>query len=224
MTDISLEEAVKGRHSVRGFLPDPVPQDVLNKVFELAQWAPSGTNVQPWQVYVASGATRDALRTEFIRRAEAGQAPKLDYANRGKLGDPWRERRRDCANALYTAMDIAWEDKERRARASFRNFELFDAPHVAFLCMNEVFGMASAADLGMYAQTLMLSMTAHGLASCAQGTMAHHPDLVREIFNLDPAIKVLFGISFGYEDPSVAANETRTVRAPLEESVVFRSA
>jgi nitroreductase len=66
-------------------------------------------------------------------------------------------------------------------------------------------------------------MTAHGLASCAQGTMAHHPDLVRETFNLDPTIKVLFGISFGYEDPAVAANETRTVRAPLEESVEFRS-
>ncbi|MBV1930356.1 MAG: nitroreductase family protein [Porticoccaceae bacterium] len=224
MTDISLEEAVKGRHSVRGFLADPVPQALLNKVFELAQWAPSGTNIQPWQVYVASGATRDALRTEFIHRAQTGQAPTLDYADKGKVGEPWRERRRDCAKALYTAMDIAWEDKEARARASFRNFELFDAPHVAFLCMNEVFGMASAADLGMYAQTLMLSMTAHGLASCAQGTMAHYPDLVRETFNLDPMTKVLFGISFGYEDPAIAANQTRTVRAPLEQSVVFRSA
>jgi nitroreductase len=223
MTDISLEEAVKGRHSVRGFLPDPVPQELLNKVFELAQWAPSGTNIQPWQVYVASGATRDALRTEFIHRAQTGQAPTLDYVDKGKLGEPWRERRRDCAKALYSAMDIAWEDKEARQRASLRNFELFDAPHVAFLCMNEVFGVAAAADLGMYVQTLMLSMTAHGLASCAQGTMAHHPDLIRETFNLNPTIKVLFGISFGYEDPAVAANQARTVRAPLEESVVFRS-
>ncbi|RLA45867.1 MAG: nitroreductase [Gammaproteobacteria bacterium] len=223
MTDISLEEAVRGRHSVRGFLPDPVPQELLNKVFELAQWAPSGTNIQPWQVYVASGATRDALRTEFIRRAQTGQSPKLDHVDRGKVGEPWRERRRDCAKALYSAMDIAWEDKESRECASLRNFELFDAPHVAFLCMNEVFGMVAAADLGMYVQTLMLSMTAHGLASCAQGTMAHYPDLVRETFNLDPMIKVLFGISFGYEDPSVAANQARTVRAPLEQSVVFRN-
>ncbi len=119
-------------------------------------------------------------------------------------------------------MDIAWKDKERRAHAAFCNFELFDASHVVFLCMNDVCGLASAAGLGMYAQTLMLSMKAHELASCAQSTMAHHPDLVRETFNLDPAIKVLFGISFGYED-TVAENQARTVRAPLEDSVVFRS-
>jgi hypothetical protein len=73
----------------------------------------------------------------------------------------------------------------------------------------------------MYAQTLMLAMTAYGLASCAQGTMRHYPNLVRETFNLQPEIKVLFGISFGYEDPSVPANSARTDRTPVEESVVF---
>jgi nitroreductase len=219
--DISLEEAIRGRHSVRGFLPDPVPRDVLQKVFELAQWSPSGTNIQPWQVYVASGAVRDALRDEFMHRARNRQPGQPDFTDKGRLGEPWRERRRDCAKALYSAMGIAWEDKARRARAAFRNFELFDAPHVAFLCMNEVFGKSSAADVGMYAQTLMLSLTAHGLASCAQGTMAHHPDLVRETFKLGPEVKVLFGISFGYEDKSVPANAARTSRAPLSESVVF---
>ena len=137
------------------------------------------------------------------------------------MGEPWRQRRRDCAAALYSAMDVAWEDKEGRGRAALRNFELFDAPHVAFLCMNEVFSHSSAADVGMYAQTLMLSLTAHGLASCAQGTMAHHPDLVRETFKLDPEIKVLFGLSFGYEDTSVPANAARTSRAPLSQSVTF---
>ena len=224
MIDITLEEAIRSRRSVRGFLPDPVPQDILNSVFELAQWSPSGTNIQPWQVYVASGALRDALRDEFIRRALSRQSATPDHSDKTRLGEPWRDRRRDCAKALYTAMDIAWEDKEGRARAAFRNFELFDAPHVAFLCMNEVFGKSSAADVGMYAQTLMLSLTAHGLASCAQGTMAHYPDLVRETFDLDPAVKVLFGISFGYEDTSTPANTARTTRVPLAESVVFRSA
>jgi nitroreductase len=218
---ISLEDAIRHRHSVRGFLPDPVPQALMNKVFELAQWSPSGTNIQPWQVYVASGATRDALRAELLHRAITRQPAKPDYTDKGKMGEPWRQRRRDCAAALYSAMDVTWEDKEGRGRAALRNFELFDAPHVAFLCMNEVFSHSSAADVGMYAQTLMLSLTAHGLASCAQGTMAHHPDLVRETFKLDPEIKVLFGLSFGYEDTSVPANAARTSRAPLSQSVTF---
>ena len=59
MSDISLIDAVMNRHSVRGFLPEAVSQEVMDAIFELARWAPSGTNVQPWQVYVASGAVRE---------------------------------------------------------------------------------------------------------------------------------------------------------------------
>ena len=80
-----------------------------------------------------------------------------------------------------------------------------------------------AVDVGMYAQSLMLAMAAHGIASCAQGSMRYYPDVVREAFGVGRDTKVLFGISFGYEDPSVDANRTRTVRAPLEENVDFRS-
>lgn len=218
---MTLDDAVRSRRSVRGFLSNPVPAELLHKVFDLARWAPSGTNVQPWQVYVASGATRDALRTQFMERVANRVPAKPDHPEDGRLGDPWRTRRRDCAKALYGAMDIAWEDKQSRAAASHRNFELFDAPHVAFVCINDAFGMQSAADVGMYAQTLMLAMTANGLASCAQGTMRHYPDLVRETFGVESEIKVLFGISFGYEDPSIPANGARTTRAELDESVVF---
>ncbi|MFT7686640.1 MAG: nitroreductase [Candidatus Azotimanducaceae bacterium] len=221
MTAISLEDGILNRHSVRGFLPKQVPEATLNKVFELAQWAPSGTNIQPWQVFVASGEVRDNLRQGFIDRIQAKEPSKADHTDKGKLGEIYRERRRDCAKALYKSMDIAWEDKAARAGAAFRNFEMFDAPHVAFLCMDEVFGGQSAADVGMYAQTLMLSMTAHGLASCAQGTMAHYPDFVREAFGIPSEVKILFGISFGYEDSSIAANTARTDRAPLNESVTF---
>ena len=221
MSDIPLVDAVMKRRSVRGFLPKSVPQTVMNEVFELARWAPSGTNVQPWQVYVASGAVRDHLQQEFVRLVRSGAAENPDHRSDGRLGEPWRTRRRDCAKVLYHAMDIAWEDKAARSSAGFRNFELFDAPHVAFLCMNEHFGVQSAADVGMYAQTLMLAMTAYGLASCAQGTMGHYPNLVRETFSLGPEIKVLFGISFGYEDTAVAANNARTTRAPLQETVCF---
>lgn len=218
---ISLEDTIRSRHSVRGFLQKPVSQEMLNMVFELAQWSPSGTNIQPWQVYVASGATLSSIRQEFINREQAKQVPTPDYSNRGKLGEPFRERRRECARVLFNAMDIAWEDKPARAKANFRNFEMFDAPHVAFLCMDKIFGAASAADVGMYAQTLMLAMTANGLASCAQGTMAHYPDLVRSTFGAPENMKVLFGISFGYEDTTVPANKARTTRARLDESVVF---
>ena len=118
-------------------------------------------------------------------------------------------------------MGIEWEDRAGRARAARRNYEFFGAPHAVFLGMHEVFGTQTASDVGMFAQTLMLSMHTHGIACCPQGTLRDYPDLVRSAFGLEPEIKILFGISFGYEDPEVPANAARTERAPLEETVAF---
>ena len=220
---MSFEIAVMSRRSVRGFQNREVPQDVINKVFDLARWAPSNTNIQPWQTYVASGATRDALRGQMMAAVQNGSQPNHDHKEpRKPIRQVWKDRRRECAAVLYHAMDISWEDKQARSAASFRNFELFDAPHVAFLCIDEAFGLSQAWDVGMYAQTLMLAMTANGLASCAQGTMGHHPELVREAFDLGPEVKVLFGLSFGYEDTSMKVNSAHTERAALEDTVTFR--
>ena len=223
MPEMSLETAVMSRRSVRGFQNREVPQDLLNKVFDIARWAPSGTNIQPWQSYVASGATRDALREQMMAAVKNGSPPNQDYKESQKtLGQVWKNRRRECAAVLYRAMNISWEDKKSRNAAAFRNFELFDAPHVAFICMDESFGLGRAWDVGMYAQTLMLAMTAYGLASCAQGTMAHHPELVRKAFDLGPEMKVLFGLSFGYEDTTMKVNSAHTQRAALEDTVTFK--
>ena len=224
MSKMSLETAVMSRRSVRGFQDREVPQYLLNKVFDIARWAPSGTNIQPWQTYVASGATRDALREQMMAAVKNGSPANQDYKEPKKsLGQIWKSRRRECAAVLYRAMNISWEDKEARSAAAFRNFELFDAPHVAFICMDEDFGLSRAWDVGMYAQTLMLAMTANGLASCAQGTMAHHPELVRKAFDLEPKVKVLFGLSFGYEDTAMNVNAAHTPRAALEDTVIFKS-
>jgi len=212
---------VKSRRSVRGFLDKQVPQDVMQEIFETARWSPSGTNVQPWHVCVASGGIRDTIREGLLSRTDNNEAVKTDHPADQKLGDPWRERKRACARALYGAMGIEWEDREGRGRAAHRNMEIFDAPHVAFLCMNERFGIQSAADVGMFSQTLMLAMTTHGVASCAQGSLRNYPVFVREIFGLEADVTILFGISFGYEDPSIPANAARTDRAPLSETVQF---
>ena len=142
--EVSLKDAVMNRHSVRGFQSRQVPEAKLKEVFELAQWSPSGTNQQPWQVYVASGQTLENLRQEFIRRSKEKVPSNQDYKSKGRLADPWKARQRGCAKVLYDAMGIEWEDREGRARAAFRNFEMFDAPHVLFLGMHEYFSMNSA--------------------------------------------------------------------------------
>ncbi len=216
-----FDALVRERRSVRGFLETPVPEETMTEIFRMASWAPSGTNVQPWHAYVASGETLETLRQGFQSRFDNGDKVNTDHPGDGKAPSPWRDRKRACARVLYDSMGIEWEDRPGRAIAARRNFEFFDAPHAVFLGMHELFGTQSACDVGMYAQTLMLAMTAHGVSSCAQGTLRNYPDFVREVLGIEPEIKILFGISFGYEDPEIAANNARTDRAPIEETVRF---
>lgn len=217
----SFDEIVRARRSVRGFLNKQVPPEVLQKLFESARWSPSGTNVQPWQVCVASGDACEQIRQGFLERIDRGEPIKTDHEPDGKVADPYKGRKRDCAKELWGAMGVAWEDRQGRAGAYHRNYEFFDAPHVVFLGMHELFSAQTACDVGMYAQTLMLAMTAHGIACCPQGTLRNYPDYVRDVFGLEPEIKILFGISFGYEDPAVVANTARVGRAPMQETVQF---
>ena len=224
MNAMTVEEAILGRRSVRGYLPKRVPREVLDRVFEIAQHAPSNCNIQPWQVFVASGAARDRIRAKLVDNILNGVPMNPDFDYPGKFEGEYRKRQVDCAVAMYSCMGIAREDSAGRARASLRNFELFDAPHVAFIGMHKAFGTTVAIDVGMYAQSLMLTMHAHGIASCAQGSMRYYPDVVREEFPGTDDIRILFGISFGYEDPDVPANATRTTRDPIESAVTFRDA
>lgn len=221
--DMGLIDSVYGRHSVRGYLDKEVPREVLDRIFEIAQQTPSNCNVQPWKVYIATGELKDRLSKEMVERTAAGVTPNPDYSYRGDFEKEYRKRQVECAIALYTKMGIGRGDKEGRMRAVLRNFEFFDAPYIAFLGMDPSFGTTVAVDVGMYAQTLMLTMVAFGLGSCPMGTMRNYPDLVREAFDIEDGTKILFGISFGYEDLSVSANETRTTRDNISASVVFRS-
>lgn len=216
----AFARVVTARRSVRAFLPQPAPQSLLDKVFTLANHAPSNCNTQPWVTHVASGAALERLREALPAALMAGQF-SMDFPYEGKYPGVYKERQNDAATQLYTAMGITREDKAKRSEAFLRNFTFFDAPHAAFLFMEEGFGLREAADVGMYAQSLMLSLTAHGLASCPQTALGFHAEIVREVLGVEPQLKLLFGISFGYEDTAAPANQCRTPRAALAQSTVF---
>lgn len=216
-----FETVINKRRSVRGFLPEPVPRDVLDKIFTLAQQAPSNCNIQPWKVAVASGDSCQALRNKFIAAVSNGDKPNPDHTRVDKFEGIYRQRQVDTAVKLYGNMGIARDDNDGRRRASMRNFEFFDAPHAAFIAMPKIFNEVVAVDVGMYAQNLMLAMTAHGIGSCAQASVSRYPDIVREHFGWDDSLAVLMGLSFGYEDTTVPANKTIVPRAAIEDEVLF---
>jgi len=217
---MTLEDAVRLRRSVRGFLPDEVLPETMDKIFALAQHAPSGCNAQPWLPHVVSGEVLRQLR-ERLLAAGHSQPPEPDWPVRNKYSGVYRDRQYDAAARLYGAMGIERHDVEGRKRAALRNLEFFDAPHVAFVFMDGTFDIREAIDAGMYAQTLMLAMTSFGIASCAQGALSLYPSIVRDHLGVQGSIRLLFGISFGYEDKDVPANDTRVGRCDVASAVQF---
>ncbi len=224
MTDRAaiFEEIVAARRSLRAFLPQPVDAATLATVFAVAQRAPSNCNSQPWITHVVSGDKLEALRAEMPERFMSGKFT-MDFPYAGTYHGVYKERQYGAAQALYDAVGIPREDKVARNVQFMRNFTFFDAPHVAFLFLPEPFGLREAADLGMYAQTLMLALTAHGLGSCPQTALSFQADYVREQLGLDASNKLLFGLSFGYPDWDAPANTCWTDRAMGTDAVTFHS-
>lgn len=204
-------DVVGARRSVRGFSPEPIDEALLRRVFELAAWAPSNCNTQPWQVYVVSGEPLERLRRQLPEAMMRGEM-SMDFPYDGQYAGVYRERQHDAAARLYSAMGIERGDKAARGTAFMRNFEFFGAPHAAFVFMAQPFGLREAADCGMYAQTLMLALSAHGIGSCPQTALSFHADILRRELNIAGEQQLLFGISFGYEDINAAANACRVPR------------
>ena len=215
-----FDEIVARRRSLRAFLPQPVDSEVLETVFSVAQRAPSNCNTQPWVVHVASGEVLQKLRDEMPDRFMSGQF-SMDFPYDGNYEGVYKERQYGAAQALYDSVSISREDKAGRHEQFMRNFTFFDAPHAAFMFLPEPFGLREAADLGMYAQNLMLTMTAHGLGSCPQTALSFQADFIREALGVAEGNKLLFGISFGHPDPDAPANNCVTDRASLADCVTF---
>ena len=217
-----FDRIVAGRRSLRAFLPQQADSATLEKVFSVAQQAPSNCNTQPWYVHVATGATLEALREELPRRFMAGDIA-VDHPYDGKYEGVFRDRQYASAKALYDALGITREQKTERQAWFLNNFRFFNAPGVAFFTMPKDFGLREACDLGMFTQTVMLGFSAHGLGSCPQTALGFMTHVIKPALNIPDDQMLLFGLSFGYPDNAAAANLAVTDRASLDEIVSFVS-
>lgn len=215
-----FEGIVRSRRSVRGFLPAAVDAATMKTVFELAQTAPSNCNTQPWSVHVASGDVAATIKQRISEAMAQGQMD-MDFPIIGKYEGVHRDRQYDAAAQLYGAMGVERGDKAARHEAFMRNFHFFDAPHAAFLFLPEEHGIREAADVGIYAQNVMLALTAYGVASCPQAALSFHASTVREVLAVPNNMRLLMGIAFGYEDKNIAANKARVGREVIDRAVQF---
>ena len=218
------------RRSCRKYLSTPVPNDVIERVFSLAQLSASWCNAQPWEVIVTKGDGTERFRQTLYQTAvtDAMKAndPKLresegrrsDLPMPGAYSGLRKERRRLAGSQLYKAMGVMG-DRNASAQYTLENFKFFDAPHAAIFTSAEELGPYGVLDLGGYLGNLMLVMESFGIASIAQAALAVYGDVVHEFFDIPCDRIVVCGMSFGYPDETHPSNGYRTNRADLEEIV-----
>ena len=210
------EALARARHSVRAFLPRPVPEALLERLLTTARLAPSGANLQPGRFWAVQGAARERLVTALCQawRDQLPEAEDYGYFPR-PMPLQLRKRQVAAAQALYGALGVARGDGEGRALQFERNFRFFDAPVALVVTIERDFGAGGYMDLGMCLHGLMLAAQAQGLASCAIGALASYPQIVRAALGLPESEAVVCGLALGWEDAQAPVNRTRTEREPL---------
>lgn len=218
---MDVYEAVTSRRAVRGFTDRPVSKEALQRVLSAAAWSPSGSNLQPWNIYVVTGGPLAELKKRAGDRVVSGDRwDERQYEMYPhELKSPYGERRSAFGKERYSALGVAREDWEARQRAASANWDCFGAPAALFCYIDRELGLPQWADVGMYLQTVMLLLRAEGLHSCPQMAWSVYRKTVAEMLSPRDGLVLFCGMSIGYEDPAV--HHPRTGRAPIDETVTF---
>ena len=218
----TVDEAITSRRSVRAFLPDPVGEPTIREILDVASWAPSGTNMQPWRVYVTSGETKERVSRAILDsglRAEKARGEYKYYPD--KFFEPYYARRRAVGYALYGHLGIGKRDVDQMRTQHDRNFVFFDAPVGMIFTIDRRLNQGSWVDYGMFLQNIMVAARARGLHTCPQAAFAPYHQQIRPVLGIPDEEIVVCGMALGYEDISKPENALRTERALLDEWAVF---
>lgn len=223
----TVDEALKSRRSIRAYLPTPVPRETLEDLLTVASRAPSGTNTQPWKVYVLQGATRDALCNKILAAhddPEEAATHKEEYPYYpSQWISPYIDRRRKVGFDLYGILGIKKGETAKMHEQHGRNYQFFGAPVGLIFTIDRVMAQGSWLDYGMFVQSVMLAARARGLDTCPQAAFTQYHRLIAEELQLPANEMVVCGMALGYADPDATVNTLITERAPLEDWVQFRS-
>ncbi|HKL62589.1 MAG TPA: nitroreductase [Woeseiaceae bacterium] len=220
---MNVSEALDSRLSVRAFLDEPVAEETVREILERASRAPSGGNLQPWQVIVLSGAARERLLDAVARKMP--HAPKGEGTEYNiyppDLKEPYRSRRFRIGEMMYEKLGIPREDKAARLMQFAHNYRFFGAPVGLLFTIDRTMQEGQWADLGMFMQSIMLLAREYGLDTCPQEAWAVWYRTIGELFAIPEEHMLFCGMALGYRDPDAPVNRLRSERAPLSEFARF---
>lgn len=214
-----VDEAIASRRSIRAFLPTPVAREDIEALLEVASRAPSGSNTQPWKVYVLSGAIRQRLSDEILAAYQDPQQAaqhKEDY-NYYPLQwvAPYIDRRRKTGWDLYALLGLTRENKAGMQAQHGRNYQFFDAPVGLIFTVDRVMEQGSWLDYGMFLQNLMIAARARGLDTCPQAAFTQFHQVIARVLQIPDGEQLVCGMALGYADHSKIENTLKTEREPV---------
>ena len=220
-----VDAAITSRLSARAFTPAPVPRDVLTELLQVASRAPSGTNTQPWKVYLLQGASRDTLVDKVCAAHDAIRANPELAANYKEAYDyypekwvsPYIERRRENGWGLYGLLGIGKADRDKMHAQHQRNYRFFDAPVGLMFTMDRVMGRGSLLDYGMFLQNIMVAARGRGLHTCPQAAWNSFASIILPHLGAGPDEMLVCGMALGYADESAVVNTFHTPRVPVND-------
>jgi len=221
----TVDDVICSRHSIRAFLPTPVAREDIEAILNVAARAPSGSNTQPWRVYVLTGATRDRLVQKIVEAyldpaESASHTEEYAYYPRQWVS-PYIERRRKVGWDLYALLGLTRDNKTGMQAQHARNFAFFDAPVGLIFTIDRVMDQGSWLDYGMFLQTLMIAARARGLDTCPQAAFTQFHRLISDTLSIPAEQQVVCGMALGYADPSRVENTLVTERASVDEFANF---
>jgi nitroreductase len=225
MTQSAVDQAITSRMSVRAFTSQAVARKDIQHILQVASRAPSGTNCQPWKVYVLQGASRDSLVEKVCAAHDAMRTdPALaaqyveeyDYYPQQWVS-PYIDRRRENGWGLYGLLGIGKGDKDRMHQQHQRNFRFFDAPVGLMFTLDRVMGRGSLVDYGCFMQSVMVAARGLGLHTCPQAAWNGFSRLILPHIGAGPQEMLVCGMALGYADPSETVNSFHTPRVPVAE-------
>ena len=221
----AVDHAITTRMSARAFTNKPVDKAMLMDILRVASRAPSGTNTQPWQVYVVTGAKKEAISSEIVKTfmdpvAVKEHVEEYNYYP-AKWIDPYISRRRKVGFDLYGLLGLGKDDKEKMQLQHARNYTFFDAPVGLFFTIDRVMQQGSWFDYGMFVQNVMLAAKARGLDTCPQAAFTQFHRIIAKHLGLQPEQQLVCGMSMGYADQSAIENTLVTERAPVSDFTRF---
>ncbi len=215
----AAEAAIASRRSIRAFLPTPVPRATVERILALASRAPSGTNTQPWRVYVLTGEPLRSLSRRLVAAYDdpeerARHSEEYPYYPTEWVS-PYIDRRRKVGWDLYGLLGIGKTDKARMHAQHRRNYEFFGAPVGLMFTIDRILRQGSWLDYGMFIEGVMVAARAHGLDTCPQAAFTPFHRIVTEAIGAPANEQLVCGMSLGRADPDAIENSLVTEREPV---------